>query len=196
MSEPGEVTRILQSLNAGDQSALDQLLPIVYGELRDIAQTRMQGERNSHTLQPTALVHEAYLRLVGLNQIEWRDRAHFFAIAAGAIRRILVDHARARARIKRGGGQEDVPFDDSLSIDLESGLGVMQMLQLDTALEAFARNEPEKARVVEMRFFSGLTYEEIAAVLDVSTRTVERHWRFARAWLYRELADVSDADEK
>jgi len=189
MSEPGEVTRILRSLNAGDRSAMDQLLPIVYDDLRKIARARMQGERGSHTLQPTALVHEAYMRLIGLNQIEWQDRAHFLAVAAGAIRRILVDHARSRARIKRGGDKEHVPFDDNYAVEFDSGLGVTQVLQLDEALENFAKNEPEKARVVEMRFFAGLTYTEIAAVMEVSTRTVERHWRFARAWLYRELAD-------
>lgn len=194
MSEPGEVTRILRSLNAGDRSALDQLLPIVYEDLRNIAQGRMQGERGSHTLQPTALVHEAYMRLVGLNQVEWHDRAHFFAVAAGAIRRILVDHARARSRIKRGGDQERVSFDDNFVIELESGLGVTQVLQLDQALETFAKNEPEKARVVEMRFFSGLTYEEIAVVMKISTRTVERYWRFAKAWLYRELADETEPE--
>lgn len=182
-----DVTQLLNHLAAGGGTAADRLLPLVYDELRRLAASHLRQQRPDHTLQATALVHEAYLRLVDQKRVEWQSRAHFFAVAALAIRRILVDHARARGSQKRGGGQPRLSLDAALTISAEAP--GTDLLALDEVLESFARAHPDKARVVEMRFFGGLTLDETAAVLGVTTRTVERYWEFARAWLYRALEE-------
>jgi RNA polymerase sigma-70 factor (ECF subfamily) len=181
----GDVTRLLSRLREGESKALDELLPRVYGELRRLAQYYMKGERPDHTLQATALVHEAYVRLVGTTQIEWKDRAHFLAVAAQAMRRILVDHARHKNRGKRGGGRRPVPLDEVVTIGVDAP--PVDMIALDEALTRLAQEEPRKAKVVELLYFGDLRAEEAAAVLGVNERTVGRDWRFAKAWLAREL---------
>lgn len=186
MAGPEDVTALLVRASEGDSRAADELLPLVYGKLRALAAELMQRERVDHTLQPTALVHEAYLKLVDQTRARWEDRAHFFSVAAQALRRILVDHARGHARAKRGGMRTKVQFDESLIAAYEQ---TIDLLSLDDALHRLAEQDAQRARVVALRFFGGLTIEEAAAVLEVSTRTVERQWRYARAWLYRELAD-------
>ena len=182
-----DVTQLLIDLSDGDTSVVDELLPLVYDELRRLAQHHLQRERPDHTLQATALVHEAYLKLVNQDRAKWRNQAHFMAIASQAIRRILVDHARGRGRVKRGGDREQLSLDDTPTLAAEPSLDVVA---LDEALTRFAEEHPDKARVVELRFFGGLKNEEVAEVLgSVTTRTIERHWQFARAWLYRALSD-------
>jgi RNA polymerase sigma-70 factor, ECF subfamily len=184
MPDPADdVTTLLRAWRLGDRGAVDRLAPLVYDELRRRARRHARGERPNHTLQPTALVHEVYLRLVRLDRIEWQDRFHFFAIAAREMRRILVDSARARRYLKRGGGAVPVTFDDALAVS-ERGV---DLLALDDALSLLARQDARKARVVELRFFAGLTGQEIAATLDVSTDTVTRDWQMAKLWLRREL---------
>jgi RNA polymerase sigma factor (TIGR02999 family) len=186
MSPADDVTEILHAASNGDEEALRRLIPVVYEELRALAERKLSFENPGHTLQATALAHEAFLRLVNQTRVEWRNRAHFFAVASQAIRRILVDHARKRVAQKRGGGEQRLSYDEILDISAErpeSGL-----LHLDRALEKLALEHPEKARVVELRFYGGLTSQEVAAVLEVGVRTVERHWEFSRAWLYRELS--------
>jgi RNA polymerase sigma factor (TIGR02999 family) len=184
-----DVTELLMEWRGGDQSALDRLLPLVYAELRKIARRCLHGERRDHTLQTTGLVHEAYLRLVQSNRVQWRDRAHFFALTAQLMRRVLVDEARKRAVNKRGGGMTRVALDDVLVPVAEPSVDV---LALDEALSRLSEVSPRKARVVEMRFFGGLTIEETAAVLGVSTDIVKREWRTAKLWLARALT----ADER
>ncbi len=165
----------------GDKGALDQMLPVVYAELHRLAAHYLSLESTGHTLQPTALVHEAYLRLVDQRQADWRNRAQFLGLAAGMMRRILVNHARDRAALKRGGAPERV----SLSlVETPSGRPDVELIALEDALERLAALDPRKARVVELKFFGGLTVEEIAEVLEVSGATVEREWSFSRAWLY------------
>ncbi len=185
MSDGTDVTQLLNRLAAGGGIGADKLLPLVYDELRRLAATHLQNQRPDHTLQATALVHEAYLRLVDQTRVEWQSRAHFFAVAALAIRRILVDHARARDCQKRGGQHQKLSIDAAPTISAEAPGS--DLLALDEVLERFSHVHPDKARVVEMRFFGGLTTAETAAVLGVTTRTVERYWEFARAWLYRAL---------
>jgi RNA polymerase sigma factor (TIGR02999 family) len=185
MSAPSvEVTRLLKAWCAGDQTALERLTPLVYAELRRMARGYMHHEAPGNTLQPTALVNEAFLRLVDVTGISWQDRAHFFAISAQIMRRILVDAARARAARKRGGGAERLNLNDSLDAlpDRPS-----HVVALDEALEALARVDPRRARVVEMRFFGGLSVQETAAVLKISPQSVMRDWKLARAWLMREM---------
>jgi RNA polymerase sigma factor (TIGR02999 family) len=179
------VTGLLVAWGAGDESALDRLLPIVYGELRHVARRLMRGERGEHTLQTTALVNEAYLRLVDLSRVRWQDRAHFFAMSARLMRRILVDHARARRYDKRGGGRRTISLDEALVVAPERGA---DLIAIDDALKALAVVDLRKSRVVEMRFFGGLTVEETATALGVSAVTVMRDWRLARTWLLREFA--------
>lgn len=186
------VTRLVQDARGGDPRAADQLLPVLYAELRRLARARLRDERPGHTLQATALVHEVYLRLVDQTRVQWQDRNHFFAVAAQAIRRILVDHARGRARRKRGGGAPQVPLEEA--VDAAAPFEV-DLLELHRALDHLAAQNPLPARVVELRFFGGLTSEESAAVLGISPRTAERHWQFARAWLYQELADAPGTGE-
>jgi RNA polymerase sigma factor (TIGR02999 family) len=167
----------------GDEAALDRLVPCVHAELRRIARGCMAGERAGHSLQPTALINEAYLRLVDVRQVDWQNRSHFLAMSARVMRRVLVDMARARKGKKRDGGAQ-VTFDEGLAVTGEPGQDV---LALNDALEALAKEHPRKGRVIELRFFGGLTEEETANVLSVSPDTVTRDWRFAKAWLQREL---------
>jgi len=178
-----DVSRLLQAWSRGDSEALDRLTPIVYDELRRLARRHLRGERNGHSLQPTALVNEAYVRLVDLTRIQWQDRAHFFAVSAQVMRRILVDRARRR-NAKRGRGLPHIPLDEAVVVAPEPSL---DLVALDEALQALARVDARKAQVVEMRFFGGLSVEESAAVLQVSPVTVMRDWRTAKAWLHREV---------
>jgi RNA polymerase sigma factor (TIGR02999 family) len=180
-----EITNLLNAWAAGDRGALDELSKQVYDELRRMARRHMQGERRENTLQTTALVHEVYLRLVDVEKVEWRQRAQFFAIAAQMMRRILVDHARARDSLKRGAGAVRVNLDETAIVSPQPDRSVVA---LDEALTAFAEVAPRQARVVELRYFGGLQEEEIVEVLKISPRTVRRDWDFARAWLVRELS--------
>lgn len=183
-SSAEQVTRLLEAWNGGDRSALDGLLPLVHDDLKRMARRLMGRERTGHTLQPTALVHEAYVRLTGERDMQWQDRAHFLAVTAQLMRFILVDHARKRTVAKRGGSRQRVSLDDVLLVSPDAP---GDLLALDEALEALATHDPRKARVVEMRIFGGLSVDESAAVLGVSGVTVMRDWRFARAWLQRQL---------
>ena len=185
MASDADITQLLMDARGGDPRATDRLLPLVYDRLRALAQELMQQERSGHTLQATALVHEAYLKLVDQQRAQWQDRAHFFAVAAQAIRRILVDHARGHGRAKRGGGRAKVTLNEELAATYDE---VIDVVALDDALAQLAESHPQHARITEMRFFAGLTIEEAAAVLGMSTRTVDRHWRYARAWLYKALS--------
>jgi RNA polymerase sigma factor (TIGR02999 family) len=180
-----EVTQILQAWSGGDARAPERLMPFVYDELRRLARAFLSREREGHTLQPTALVNEAYLRLVGQTRVSWQGRAHFYAVASSMMRRVLIDHARAHATEKRGGGVRRLSLEE-LRVPLEERAA--GFLALDEALERLGRMDERKCRVVEMRFFGGLTDEEIAEVLGVTTRTVLRDWQKARLWLYRELS--------
>jgi len=178
-------TTLLLAWGRGDESALDQLIPLVHDELRRLARRHMAGERVGHTLQATALVNEAYLRLIEVNQVRWQNRAHFFAMASRVMRRILVDAARARGYQKRGGGAPTVSLDEAL---LVSGEPRQDLIALDDALNALAAFDLRKSQVVEMRFFGGLSVEETAEALHVSADTVMRDWRLAKVWLVRELS--------
>ena len=184
MAIPADVTGLLRAWSNGDDTALEQLVPIVEDELRRLARARMVRERRNHTLQPTALVNEVFLRFNSARGLEWRDRSHFLAIAARLMRRVLVDHARARGYRKRGGQAERVTLDGSV---LELSQPPVDFIDLDRALDRFASLDERRARVVELRFFGGLTVEETADVLRVSAETVNRDWRLARLWLLREL---------
>ena len=183
---PSDVTKLLKAWNAGDQTALERLLPLVYAELRRVARNRLRHETPGLTLQPTALVNEAYLRLVQITDMTWHGRAHFFAMCSRLMRQILVDAARARRVAKRGGGAIRISFDEDL---LPPGSPLPDLVALDDALQALEALDPRKCRVVELRFFTGLTVQETATVLDVSTDTVSRDWTFAKTWLSRELRD-------
>ncbi len=178
------ITHILKEWSAGDQKALDRLTPLVYEELRHQAARYLRRERPGHTLQTSALINEAYLRLVDAQDVDWQNRAHFFAIAANLMRRILVEHARRRDADKRGGSKVMVQLDEALAVADESGV---DLLAIDEALERLAITDAQQARVVELRFFSGLTVEETASALGVSPKTVKRDWSVARAWLRREI---------
>ncbi len=180
-----EFTRLLSAWGAGDRSALDQLLPTIYDELRRLARSQLAREQPGHTLQTTALVHEAFLRLVDARQIRWDSRAHFFGITARLMRQILVDHARTRDAAKRGGGVANVPLDEALDVATRALRG--DLLALDEALQRLERIDQRHSRIVELRFFGGLTVEETAAVLDLSPTMVKREWTLARAWLWRAL---------
>ncbi|HVR69957.1 MAG TPA: sigma-70 family RNA polymerase sigma factor [Vicinamibacteria bacterium] len=184
MPDHGDVTRLLQELGHGGR-AIDELLPLVYEDLRQIARRRLGGEAGGHTLQPTALVHEAYLKLSRLQRIEWKNRSQFFAIAARAMRRVLVDHAVSRRAAKRGGGRSRVPLEDGVFVSAEDA---ERLIDLNDALLRLESAQPRLARVVECRYFAGLSIEETAAALDTSAATVKRDWVLARAWLSRELA--------
>jgi RNA polymerase sigma-70 factor (ECF subfamily) len=181
----GEVSGLLRAWGDGDRGALDQLTPIVYNELRRLARRYMRGERPGHSLQATALVNEAYMRLVDYKGMQWQNRAHFFAVSAQLMRRILVDHARRR-NLKRGGGVQHVSFGDEETA-MVGGNRPADWVTLDGAMDALARLDRRKVQVVEMRFFGGLSVEETAEVLKVSSVTVMRDWNTAKAWLYREL---------
>jgi RNA polymerase sigma factor (TIGR02999 family) len=183
---PSDVTKLLQAWNAGDQTALERLVPLVYAELQRVARNHLRRETPGLTLQPTALVHEAYLRLVQITDMTWQGRAHFFAMCSRLMRQILVDAGRARRVAKRGGGAIRVSLDEDL---LPPRSPLPDVVALDDALRALEALDPRKCRVVELRFFTGLTLEETATVLDVSTDTVSRDWTFAKTWLSRELRD-------
>jgi RNA polymerase sigma factor (TIGR02999 family) len=183
-----EVTQLLVKLSAGDRSALDDLLPLVYDELRRLADRYLRRERSDHTLQATALVNEAYLRLVDQN-VPWQNRAHFFGVAAEMMRRILVDHARSHQAQKRGSGGIKLSLDDALNMSDERA---SDLIALDEALSALAAFDPQKSRIVELRFFGGLSIEETAKVLGIGTATVIRQWKMAKAWLYHEVSKEND----
>lgn len=180
-----DVTRLLVRLTDGDRGVLDELLPLIYGELRKLASNYLRRERSGHTLQPTALVHEAYLRLVDQTQVQWQNRAHFFGVAAQMMRRILVDHARAHDAEKRGGEFQKLSLDENL--DVSSDDKDLNLVALDEALNRLAEIDPQKSKIVELRFFGGLSVEETAAVLGVSAPTIKRQWRMAKAWLYGQI---------
>jgi RNA polymerase sigma factor (TIGR02999 family) len=189
---PGPVTLLLERWMGGDSAAFDEVLPLVYDELRRLARHMMAGERSDHTLQATALVHEAYARLIDRDHPTWRGRAHFFAVAALVMRRVLVDHARRRGAWRRGGAVVHVALDVADGAGASADQGDLDLVALDQALERLAAAEPRIARIVELRFFGGLSVAECAGVLELSTATVGRDWRFARAWLQRELERSDD----
>ncbi|MDP9172371.1 MAG: sigma-70 family RNA polymerase sigma factor [Planctomycetota bacterium] len=181
-----QITQLLANLKSGDRSnAASKLMPLVYDEFRALAARQLRRERPDHTLQPTALVHEAYLKLIDQTRVDWQGRTHFFAVGAQAIRRILVDHARQRKRQKRGGGAGRVALDEQVALAPERS---EEILALDEALQKLAALDPRQEEIVEMRFFGGMSVEEVAEVLGVSKRTVEGDWTMARAWLMRELS--------
>ena len=186
-----EITVLLRELNAEtSRDVLDALLPLVYDELHRQAHRYLRGERRGgHTLQTTALINEAYLRLIGQKSVEWQNRAHFFALAANMMRRILVDYAKTRHRAKRGGGDEDLPLEDALTVAAETTSEAVKidLIALDSALDRLAAKDERLARIVELRYFSGLTVEETAEVLKISEMTVKRDWNVAKAWLHKEI---------
>jgi RNA polymerase sigma factor (TIGR02999 family) len=179
-----EITQVLQAIRRGDGRASEELLPLVYNELRQLAAARMNQESAGHTLQATALVHEAWLRMVGDGDREWQNRAHFFGAAAEAMRRILVDNARRKSRLKRGGDQARVDIEE---LDLVATSPDEKILLMDEALEKLRAEDPEKARIVVMKFFGGMTNQEVAENLGMTERTVERQWAFAKAWLFQSI---------
>jgi RNA polymerase sigma factor (TIGR02999 family) len=179
-----DVTMLLRAWTGGDERALDRLIPVLFEELRRTARSYMRRERSGHTLQTTALINEVYLRLVDIHQVQYRDRVHFLTMAAQLMRRILVDHARRRGYLKRGGGEGAIPLDDLAVISPGRN---SDFIVVDDALNALANLDARKAKVVEMRFFGGLSVEETAAALNVSTQTVLRDWSLAKAWLRREM---------
>ena len=181
-----ELTQLLADWAKGDRSALDRLFPLVHSELRRIAQRQMSQERPGHTLQATALVNEAYLKLAGQQGFDWQNRAHFFAVCAQVMRHILIDHARAHARDKRGGGLARVSLNDALVVAEDQA---EHFIALDDALRVLERLDPQKGKIVEMRYFGGLSVEETAEVLNVSPRTVRREWQRAKVWLYRMMTE-------
>jgi RNA polymerase sigma factor (TIGR02999 family) len=179
------VTELLLQIEAGNRTVVDELMPLLYSELRGLAQRQLRAERRNHTLSPTALVHEAYLKLVDQEKVQWQNRAHFLAIASQAMRRILINYANARRAQKRGGGQALVTFDEAAVI---SEAKPELLVELDDALKRLESLDERQAKIVEFSFFGGLTHREIATVLGVSVPTVRRDWRFAKAWLNRELS--------
>ncbi len=181
---PGEVTELLQAWRGGDQQALDKLTPLVYAELRRLARSYMHRERPGHTLQTTALVHEAFTHLIDTPHVDWQDRNHFFAVCSTLMRRVLVDHARSRTYLKRGGAVKLVSLAEARDVGHN---GEVDLFALDEALTGLAALDPRKSQVVELRFFGGLTVDETADVLRTSPETVMRDWKFAKAWLMREL---------
>jgi RNA polymerase sigma factor (TIGR02999 family) len=193
MGEPSstDVTRLLLDWSRGDQTALDRLIPLVYDELRALADRSLRQERSGHTLQGTALVHEAYLKLVDQREVRWQDRAHFFAVAAQLMRRILVDYARRHGAIKRGSGKPGLPLEEADAL-VAASAPLVDWLALDRALDRLAAFDERQARIVELRFFAGLTIEETAEVLQISPATVKNEWTLARAWLYRELQGAEE----
>jgi RNA polymerase sigma factor (TIGR02999 family) len=189
---PGEITRVLTQLKKGDKAAADELVPLVYPHLRSLASYYMRRERPDHTLQATGLVHEAFIRLLKQENLAWEDRNHFFGVAAGLMRRILVDYARAHRAGKRGGAERDLPLDEALVFAVQRS---SELIALDDALKQLTEWEPRQSQIVELRFFAGLTEEEIADVLGISVRTVKRDWAAARAWLHGELGGQSSLPE-
>ena len=186
MTPDPDVTQALLALSAGDRAALDDLMPVIYAQLREQANRALRHERPDHTLTPTGLVHEAYLKLVRLERVVWHDRAHFFGACANEMRRILVSHARHRGAGKRGGGAEHVSLDNALDAAMTRP---GELVALDEALERLAAIDERQVRIVECRFFAGMSVEETATALDISPATVKRDWSLARAWLNRELSE-------
>lgn len=184
MATQKNATELLLALSSGNRDAMNELLPLVYDELRDIARRRLRQERQDHTLDTTALVHEAYLKLIQLDRVQWQSRAHFLAIAAQAMRNILVSYARSRNRLKRGGGAPHTSLEEAVDLPAAEA---DRILALDAALERLAVQNPRHARIVEYRFFGGMTIDETAAVLDISPATTKRDWNLLRLWLGREL---------
>ncbi len=182
---PPNVTQLLHNWSKGDQSALEQLMPLVYGELRRLASAYLRRERPNHTLQSTALVHEAFMKLVNQHEVQWQSRAHFFAIAAQMIRRILVDYARSQHAEKRGSGAVKLELDAALAIPLKTDV---DLVLLNDALDRLAELDPRQSRIVELRFFAGLSIEETAEVMQLSPATIKREWNSARAWLFRVIS--------
>ena len=191
-SSAGEVSQLLRDWREGNKSALDKLTPLVYEELHRIAHYQMAKERAGHTLQTTGLVNEVYLRLLGTVDVSWEDRAHFFALSAQLMRRVLVDHARGRARAKRGGAIKKLPLDESLAIPVGRDSNIVE---LNDALNSLADVDARKAKMVELRFFGGFSVEETAKMLNVSVSTVMNDWRFAKVWLLREMQRRGKKDE-
>ncbi len=184
-----ELTQMLIQLSEGKSQVVDDILPLIYEELRSLASNYLRRERSDHTLQPTALVHEAYLKLIDQTQVKWQNRAHFFGVAANIMRRILVDHARKHTADKRGGAAEKLPLEEEILIVSEGKSA--ELLALDEALKNLAKIDEMKSKIVELRYFGGLSVEETAEVLGVSEITVKRHWRMAKAWLYGQLSNES-----
>lgn len=182
--KPEEISVILKDWSGGNRASGDVLLPLVYDELRKIAGRYLKKERSGHTLQPTALVHEAYMKLIDISEINWQDRAHFFAVSANVMRHILVDHARAKLADKRGGESERIALEDVVSLSNEPNL---DFLAIDEALKELAEFDEQQSKIVELRFFGGLTIEETAHVVGISAATVKREWAMAKAWLHRKL---------
>jgi RNA polymerase sigma factor (TIGR02999 family) len=187
-----DVTRLLVSWSKGDESALEQLMPLVYGELRRLASAYLRRERPNHTLQSTALVHEAFMRLVNQQDVAWKNRAHFYAIAAQMIRRILVDYARSQHAEKRGSGAVKLALDEAMDVPQQKG--ELDLLGLNGALDKLTELDPRQSRIVELRFFAGLSIEETAEVMQLSPATIKREWTSARAWLFREMTRTTAYD--
>jgi RNA polymerase sigma-70 factor, ECF subfamily len=187
--EHADVTTLLQRIRVGDANAVSQIVPLIYNELHVIAGKQMRRERHDHTLQATVLVHEAFMRLAGNGQIDWQNRAHFFAIASREMRRVLIDYARAAHAEKRPGARQQVELDSAVAAIGEKSIDI---LALDEALERMSKWDPRKSQIVEMRFFAGLSFDEIAEILAISSRTAKRDWMMARAWLYVELTKPLD----
>lgn len=181
-----ELTQVLDAIDHGDNAAADRLIPLVYDDMRALAADYMKREAPGHTLQPTALVNEAFLKLVGQERVEWKGRSHFFAVGAEIMRRILVDHARAKKRAKRGGDRQRIELTEECQVSRRSDI---DLLEIDEALGKLAERDARQAKIVELRFFGGLTVGEVAGVLGISKRSVESEWTMIRAWLRRELAD-------
>lgn len=181
-----EITGMLLELTDGNQEVVNQILPHIYDELRRLASSYLRRERSNHTLQPTALVHEAYMKLIDQNRVQWQNRAHFFGIAAQVMRRILMDHARKHTAEKRGGDAELLPIEEEILIVSHDKSA--ELVALDDALEVLAAIDPQKAKIVELRYFGGLSIEETAEVMSVSVPTINRQWRMAKAWLYSQIS--------
>jgi len=190
-ASPGDVTSLLNKMADGDQEAAAQLVPLVYNELRQIAARCLQRERENHTLQATALVHEAYIKLTAQRSARWQNRAQFFALAAQAMRRILVDYARTQQRIRRGGKQQKVTLDEALVVSPDR---TEELIAVHESLSRLEKLDPRQSHIVELRYFGGLTVEEVAEVLGVSSKTVTREWNTAKAWLYGDLRERSADD--
>ena len=188
-----EVTQLLHDWSEGNGQAFEKLLPLVYDELRHLAGAYLNRERAGHTLQTTALVHEAYLKLVDQSSVRWQNRAHFFAIAAQAMRRILLDSARRRTAVKRGSGGQKLSLDDVATLSLETA--DENLIALDRALDELAEFDAQQSRIIELRYFGGMTIEETAEVMELSPATVKREWALARAWLYKSITGTAAADE-
>ena len=184
MNQRPDITRILRAWSGGDREAVDDLMPLVYDELHKVAAQYLRKQRPDHTLQPTALVNEAYLKLIDISNVSWEDRAHFFAVASQTMRHVLVDHARGRNREKRGGGAQKVSLDEAVSFAKNQEI---DLLALDEAMRSLAEIDDQQSRIVELRFFGGLTVEETAVVLRISSATVKREWRIAKAWLHKRM---------